>query len=237
MRKRARRDLAGYYAHCTAIDDMVGEIRKTLKASGVDRDTLVLFTSDHGDLIGSHGAYKKQQPYDESLRVPMLFHHPRLLGGRGRKLKAVINSEDIMPTILGLCGVGIPETVEGLDYSGHLRGGKDPSDGAALITCVQPFGQWNRDQHGGREYRGVRTQRYTYCRDLKGPWLLFDNEKDPYQQSNLVGKPEVAALQGRLDAMLTRKLRAANDEFLPGPVYIKKWGYPLDKTGTVPYSR
>ena len=237
MRARARRDLAGYYAHCTAIDDKVADLLSTLEDAGIAEDTIVVFTSDHGDLLGSHNAYKKQQPYEESVRVPMLFRYPRLLGTEGRKVDAVMNSEDIMPTLLGLCGVDIPDAVEGLDYSGFLRGGASPFDGSTLITCVQPFGQWNRVQHQGREYRGVVTTRHTYTRDLNGPWLLFDNEKDPYQQNNLIGMPEAASIQRELDALLWRKLRASGDEFLPGPVYLKKWGYPVNATGTVPYTR
>ncbi|MBN1443773.1 MAG: sulfatase [Planctomycetes bacterium] len=231
--KAVRRDLAGYYAHCTALDDCVGELRKTLEETGLEKRTILVFTSDHGDLLGSQGYYKKQQPFDESIRVPLLFRHPPLLAG-GRKLPAPVSSEDLMPTLLGLCGVQIPEGVEGLDYSSYLRGGSDPSDGAALIMCPHPFGQWPR-RIGGREYRGLRTARYTYVRDLKGPWLLFDNQADPYQMRNLAGVAEYAELQARLDAFLARRLRAAEDEFFPGMEYVRKWGYPVDASETVPY--
>jgi arylsulfatase A-like enzyme len=232
---RARKDLAGYYAHGTAIDDMVGDLLATLRETGLEENTIVLFTSDHGDLVGSHGAWNKQQPYEESIRVPMLVHWPRGLGRAGRRLDAPINSEDVLPTLLGLCGIAPPAGVEGLDYAPHLRGGPDPSGGTTLITCVQPFGQWNRPQHGAREYRGVVTGRHTYVRDLNGPWLLFDNEKDPFQLENLAGRPEFSALQAELEDLLSRKLRAVGDEFRPGPAYLEKWGYKVDATGTVPY--
>jgi arylsulfatase A-like enzyme len=82
----------------------------------------------------------------------------------------------------------------------------------------------------------VRTRRYTYVRDLKGPWLLYDNESDPYQLSNLVGKPGSADLQGKLEAVLKRKLAQTRDEFLPGTAYIKKWGYKVNRSGTVGYT-
>ena len=139
-----------------------------------------------------------------------------------------------MPTILGLCGVPIPKSVEGLDYSGYLRGGRNPSDGATLISCVAPFGQWTRKM-GGREYRGIRTLRYTYVRDLSGPWLLFDNQNDPGQLKNLVGLPHSASFQRKLDAILQRKLTEAHDQFLPADDYIRKWGYHVKEDGTVPY--
>ena len=236
MKSKAKKDLAGYYAHATALDDMVGKLRVVLQETGLEDNTVVLFTSDHGDLLGSHDAYKKQQPHDESIRVPMLYYVPEKYNGKPRLLDALMNSEDILPTLLGLCNIPIPETVEGLDYSHYIKGAENPGDTATLITCVQPFGQWNRVLHNGREYRGLRTLRYTYTRDLQGPWLLFDNEKDPYQLKNLVGNPEVADLQARLDQLLLDKLKATNDEFLPGPKYIAKWGYKIDETGTVPYT-
>jgi len=140
-----------------------------------------------------------------------------------------------MPTILGLCRVAIPRTVEGLDYSGYLRGGKDPSQGAALIACVAPFGQWDRG-HGGREYRGIRTRRYTYVRDLTGPWLLFDNQTDPYQMHNLVSDPGYERLHRKLEVALARELKKRGDEFLPAETYIRKWSYNVDANGTVPYT-
>ena len=77
---------------------------------------------------------------------------------------------------------------------------------------------------------------YTYIRDLAGPWLLFDNETDPYQQHNLIGDPAAAQLQSDLDAQLQRKLKASADAFLPGADYIAKWGWPVDAKGTVPYT-
>ena len=106
----------------------------------------------------------------------------------------------------------------------------------ALITCIQPFGQWNRVQHNGREYRAVRTHQYTYARDLNGPWLLFDNQSDPLQMNNLVDDPAFSNKKEELEQLLSQRLKATNDEFLHGLEYIKKWKYPLDKTGTVPYT-
>jgi arylsulfatase A-like enzyme len=233
-RANARKTLAGYYAHCTALDDCLGQLRRTLQDAGLAENTLLVFTADHGDMLGSQGAYKKQRPYDEAIRVPLLLHWPKGLGVKARQLDAVINSEDLMPTLLGFCGAAIPKTVEGLDYSGCLRGGKNPGDGATMILCASPFGEWVR-RNGGREYRGVRTTRYTYVRDLSGPWLLYDNRTDPYQTNNLANLPKYSRLQGKLDATLARKLKERHDDFLPGEIYIKQWGYKVDANGTVPY--
>ena len=235
MEGEARRDTAGYYAHCTALDDCFAELRQTLKDEGLEDNTVLIFTSDHGDMIGCQGQRKKQRPWDESIRVPFLIRHPNGLGAESKVLDGLINSQDIMPTLLGLCGVEIPESVEGLDYSTYLRGGENPGEDAALLSCVSPFGQFTREM-GGREFRGVRTKRHTYVRSLDGPWLLYDNEMDPYQLENLCDKPAHAELQSELDVLLNRKLDEANDQFLPGEEYIRRWGYKVDETGTVGYT-
>ncbi|HVC92311.1 MAG TPA: sulfatase, partial [Pirellulales bacterium] len=231
----ARRELAGYYAHCSALDDLVGKLWETFKQAGIEENTILVFTSDHGDMLYSQGEVRKQKPWEESIRVPMLIHWPAGLRRAGRRLDAAFNSEDLLPTLLGLMGVVVPEMVEGHDLSGAMRGHDTPSDDASLITCVSPFGEWSR-QHGGREFRGVRTRRHLYVRDLSGPWLLYDMDADPYQLHNLCNQDEHAALQAGLEAQLQRKLAETNDEFLPGPKYIEQFGYKVDATGTVPYT-
>lgn len=235
LKTQAKKDLAGYYAHIAALDDMIGKVMKNLKKNGQLDNTIIVFTADHGDLLGSHGAYKKQQPYEESARVPMLYHIPKHLNIPIGVNDALMNSEDIMPTLLSLCNIPIPNTVEGIDYRPHLEG-KVQLGNETLLTCVQPFGQWNRVQHGGREYRALKTKRYTYARDLNGPWLLFDNLTDPYQRTNLIGADEFITLQDNLEKQLATKLKETGDDFLPGITYVNQWGYPLDDTGTVPYS-
>lgn len=233
--EKAKKDLAGYYAHIAALDDMIGKITKELKEKGQWENTMILFTSDHGDMLGSHGAYKKQQPYDESIGVPMLLKLPANKNVAPSTKKMVINSEDLLPTLLGLCDIAIPTSIEGANYSTLIENNEDDLDSAALIRCIQPFGQWNRHK-GGREFRGLKTPRYTYARDLQGPWLLYDNKVDPYQENNLVGNPQYASIQAELEKRLTKRLNAHNDQFLPGPEYIKKWGYTVNSTGTVPYT-
>lgn len=230
----ARRDLAGYYAHAAALDECVGRIVETLKECGLGDDTLLVFTSDHGDMLGSHAEIRKQRPWDESILVPFIARWPNGLGRDGRKLSAPFNTPDIMPTLLGLCGIGVPKTVDGEDRSAWLRGETPDADRAALIGCITPFGEWTRAK-GGREYRGVRTIRYTYVRTLDGPWLLYDNQEDPYQQRNLVGDASHAAVQADLEARLFRELARYKDQFRPGQEYLTKWGYQTDRSGTVPY--
>ena len=230
----ARAWIAGYYAHCTALDDCLGALLQTLQEEGLAEDTIFVFTSDHGDMLGSQGEVKKQRPWEESIRVPFLLRWPKRFGWQGREGDALLDTPDILPTLLSLCHIPIPATVEGQDFSATIDGGQDPSGGAALIYCPHPFGQFLR-RDGGREYRGLRTRSHTYVRDLNGPWLLYDNENDPYQLQNLVNRPAVQPIQAELDARLQRKLDERGDEFLPGMTYVERWNYPLDETGTVPF--
>ncbi len=233
-REKAIETLRGYYAHMAAIDDNVGEIWKTLQDTKIEENTIFVFSADHGDLLGSHGWWNKQQPYEESIRVPFLLHYPDGLGKKGTTSDILLNTPDIMPTLLGLSGLTAPRSVEGINYSEVLKGKQNSGVTETLISCVQPFGQWPRSR-GGKEYRGIVTQRYTYTHDLKGPWQLFDNEKDPYQLNNLVGNSQHKDLQASLDNRLDKVLREREDKFLPGLEYVKKWGYVIDETETVPY--
>ncbi|TDB67898.1 sulfatase family protein [Arundinibacter roseus] len=234
-REKATRDLRGYYAHMAAIDESVDKLWQTLKDTGIEENTILVFTSDHGDLLGAHGFWNKQQPYEESIRVPFLLHYPKLFGKNTQwKSDVLLNTPDIMPTLLGMCKLPIPASVEGIDYSDVLREFKKNTVEYTLISCVQPFGQWARKM-GGKEYRGVVSKRYTYARDLKGPWVLFDNQEDPYQLNNLVGKPEFAKLQATMEKALVRELKKRKDAFKPGLEYVKQWKYLIDETETVPY--
>ena len=231
----AREWIAGYYAHCTALDDCLGSLLQTLEEEGLADDTILVFTSDHGDMLGSQGAVQKQHPWEESIRVPFLLRWPARFGLEGREVEAMLDTPDILPTLLSLCDLLVPDSVEGQDFSTTIEGGQDPSGGAALLYCPHPFGQFLR-QDGGREYRGLRTRTHTYVRDLNGPWLLYDNEADPFQLENIVDRASANHVQEELERLLQKKLDDRGDEFLPGEAYIEKWGYPLDKSGTVPFS-
>ncbi|MEK3883237.1 sulfatase [Paenibacillus sp. PL2-23] len=232
--EQAREELAGYYAHISALDDCLGDLMNEVEKKGIAEDTIFIYTSDHGDMLHSHGEIRKQRPWDESIRVPFLLKYPRKFGDKAREVSIPFNTPDIMPTLLGLCGLSIPETVEGINYAPHLLGEETLQVEEALIMCPHPFGEYIRAKNG-REYRGIRTERYTYVKDLKGPWLLYDNMEDPLQTRNLVDLPQYEQLQEELDQRLMRLLKQREDDFLPGEAYIHKWGYIVDKDGTVPF--
>jgi arylsulfatase A-like enzyme len=230
---QAREDLAGYYAHCSALDACFGRLLAALEEHGLAGNTVVVFTSDHGDMLGSHGLWRKQWPYEESIRVPFLLRWPAGLGGQGRRLEVPLNSLDVMPSLLGLLGVEIPATVQGADLSAVLRGEAAAApEAAALLACFRPFHEITYAS-GAQDYRGVRTARYTYVRGHAGPWLLFDNRQDPYQLENLAASAAHRGLVAELDALLQRRLAAVDDAFEPGEALLQAYGVPLDEDGDV----
>lgn len=236
MNDAAIEDLIGYYGHIAALDSCIGMLYSFLKESGLEKNTIFIFTSDHGAMVKSHGFNHKQRPYEESINVPLLVHYPIFFGDKGRKKNMLISVPDVMPTLLGLCNLPIPSTVEGEDKSMIMKGKKKDTTDAVLIASYHAFGQWSRSA-GGKEYRGVRTKRYTYVKDLSGPWLLFDNQKDPFQLNNVVDDIKMLSVRNNLEKELERLLLKTNDQFYPGMVYIKKWNYKVNETGTVPYKK
>ena len=220
-RDEAIEGLRGYYAHMAALDDCFGRLLATLDRAGIAEDTIVVFTSDHGDMMLSQGLTTKLHPWDESIRVPFLVRYPRKLGVNGRRLRTPLNSPDIFPTLLGLAGLPVPDSVEGADHSALMTGRPEASaDRGTLLTLAIPITEARR--YGFAEYRGLRTTRYTYVRSIKGPWLLYDNQTDPYQMRNLLGKPEARQLLSRLDRDLNAELKRRKDDFLPAASYIRR---------------
>lgn len=224
----ARKELVGYYAHCTALDKCVGEVLATLDETGLAGSTIVVFTSDHGEMMGAHDIRPciKQWFYDEAAHIPFLLRRP---GTPARRVTTPINVPDVLPTLLGLAGVPVPKTIEGEDLSPLIAAGAPDRDRAALIMSVSPFNP------GLDEYRGIRTDRYTYVRGLKGPWALFDNQSDPYQMKNLVDDSSREGLREELDGRLQAELKKIGDDFRARQFYIDKWGYVVAPHGSASY--
>lgn len=218
-RCEATETLRGYYAHIAALDDCVAMLLAALEDAGITDNTLFIFTSDHGDMHLSQGLRTKHVPWDESIRVPFLLRYPRLLGEEGRELSCVLDAPDIMPTLLGMVGLPVPSTVEGRDVSPILRGERKSGPAEAAFLSV-PVDYWMLRMQGLPPYRGLRTVRYTYVRNVHGPWLLYDNEADPYQLQNLCGDHDHADLQDDLEVKLQGWLDRLDDAFLPAEAYL-----------------
>jgi arylsulfatase A-like enzyme len=211
----------GYYAHIAALDDCVKRVLATLDEQGIADDTVVVFSADHGDMLFSQGLQGKLYPWDESLRIPLLMRYPRAMGSKGMTVSDPANSPDIMPTILGLCGLPIPKKVQGTDFSALLKG-RETKDLPSSTYINNPVSTFQLRQCGFDSWRGVRTRTHTYVRAIEGPWLLYDNVADPFQKHNLCGKPEAKDMQAELDAQVLFWRDRLHDEFLPGAEYLKR---------------
>lgn len=233
-----RDDLWGYYAQTTFLDDQFQRLLDTINDIGIEDETIIVFTSDHGDMHGSHGVYKKQWPWSEALKVPFVVRYPNVVT-QGAILDVPLSVIDIMPTLLGLAGVPIPDTVEGVDLSAVIQGGAAETPESVLIMNPCPFSIGDKrgydqypDYKGMRlEYRGIITARYTYVHTIDRPWLLFDNINDPYQMNNLIDDPAQAEICARLDGLMREHMAAINDEMLPRHHYYEHLGIDLDHRG------
>ena len=189
MGRYAQKHTRNYYAMITGVDDQFGRILEALREEGLENNTIVVFTSDHGNCVGSHEQTSKNNHYEESVRVPFLIRWPGRIPARQDDL--LFNVPDIYPTLLGLLGLAkeIPESVEGSDYSGLFRTG----EGARPSSQPYRMGTYGDPRYG---QRGVRTQRYTLMIEkLEGKQVrtvLHDNQQDPWQLRNVAGEqPEV----------------------------------------------
>jgi choline-sulfatase len=161
-----RETYAAYYGNVTWVDEQVGKIIAALEEAGLREDTLVVFTSDHGDNLGSHGRCGKGLPFDESLRVPMIYNQPGSVDP-GVQSEGTAGLIDIAPTFLAAAGLETPSHMTGQDVIG--QGGADHQ-----IVEIMP-GEI-----------AVRSDRYTaYRRGQAGArqCALYDNEGDPLQMS------------------------------------------------------
>jgi arylsulfatase A-like enzyme len=207
-----------YYAMIRHLDGAVGRLAEYLDRSGLSRGTLLVFTSDHGEMQASHGKVGKMYPFTESVGVPLIARWPGTIPA-GRTSAALYTPMDHLPTLCSLAGIAVPETADGEDLSAVLLDGLgETRDAALMMNYVGGYGNFRTG--GPRpEWRAVHTGRHTYVRWLDGAERLFDNAADPYQLRDLAADPGERATVERLRSRLAELLAEAHDEFLPGTAY------------------
>lgn len=232
QREEAQRQSTGYYAHILALDKCIGQLVQAIEEMGISENTLLIFTSDHGEMMGSQGVSprQKQVPWAESVRVPFLLKYPARYKDK-IEVEAPINTTDILPTMLSLAGLPIPAHIEGEDMTSSIEDQATGRNKAALIMNVSPFAGII-----GKPYRGIYTSRYAYVKTLDGPWFLFDHFEDPLQMNNLLNKSGYEQLHQDMEKLLQQELKKVGDDFKPRTYYIDKWGYKLTKGGYIDYS-
>ena len=173
-----------YFGACSYIDDNIGKLLETLEETGLADDTLIVFSGDHGDMLGERGLWYKMHWFEMSARVPLLVHAPgRFEPGR---VSAAVSTCDLLPTLVELAGgsveAGLP--LDGRSLLGHLhgQGGHDEVIGEYMAEgTVGPLMM-------------IRRGAYKFVYSEDDPWLLYDLSRDPHERENLAGSPDHQAL-------------------------------------------
>ena len=194
-----------YYALCTQVDESVGALLQALEDTGLAEDTLVLFTSDHGDYVGDHGLYGKGHPWDSAIHVPLIVYDPTD-PGNGVRYPGLVESIDILPSVLDLVGLDIPQAVQGKSFMPAVRGEVEEHRSAVFSETVT---HTNAQDVGPlfsvcpeRHLITIRTKRWKYIHYVDEPGELYDLDSDPGERRNLIGLPEmtdtIATLRNRI---------------------------------------
>ena len=182
-----RRSVRDYYACMTGVDEQVGRIVRTLKEQGLWENTILVFTSDHGDSMGMHDHIGKDIYYEEAMRVPVIISWPEKIRPRRDSLTAIAFA-DLYPSLLSMMGFrkAIPPEVETFDLSQRIMTGKGFQPDFQPYYCIDV----PHNKTCGK--RGMRTDRYTFVVEIKDSkvidTILFDRRNDPYEMNNIADK-------------------------------------------------
>lgn len=195
-----------YFANVSAVDYFIGQVMQELEDQGLAQNTIVVFSSDHGEMLGSHGLTGKNIPEIEAFSIPFFIKWPEKLSHRVADL--ILSVPDIMPTLLGLAGLSdnIPQAVQGVDYSERLitpEAASVPKPASALFI--------------NGSARGVYTGKYMLVvNEQDGKYkdaFCYDNEQDPYQLHRIPFEQLDAQTGRQLKRELKALLKKTNDKW------------------------
>lgn len=222
--KRWTRD---YYASIHSVDRNLGRLLQTLDTLGLTERTIVLFTSDHGYMVGHHGIHSKgngrwvaggvtgptrANMFDDAMRIPLIVRWPGVVRG-GTDVTEFVSALDTFPSVLGMLGVPAPDGAaqaqQGADFSPLLREERVPWRDTL-------FGQYDLHHSGLAYMRMVRTSDWKLVRHYVADGLdeLYDLANDPGETRNLYGNPEARPTRDRLQQTLTAWQRSIDDPLL-----------------------
>jgi arylsulfatase A-like enzyme len=197
----ARKQMALYFGMVKCVDDNVGKILDALRETGVLDHTIIVFTSDHGDLCGEHGRDNKGVPMEGSARIPFLIHAPGLIKP-GTVVTQSLGSVDFKPTVLSLMGIASSGADEGRDASPLFTGAASAKDWHDVN-----FLRIGNGKSSG--WLGAFTTRYKLIMAPGAPASFFDLESDPHEMRNVINLPEhrdtIRQLAGELKAYATAR--------------------------------
>jgi len=238
-----RTNAPGYFGAVESMDDEFGRLLDALEQLGLADNTIVALSSDHGDMLGSHGMFTKDVWYEESIGIPFMIRWPQTIPA-GERPDQLISTVDFMPTFLGLAGLQPAVPRQGKDLSGVMKGEQQEVDNPIFLShdCGSPFGKVDVEgypEEKGRFWRGVRTGRYTYVIVDSSPdsqyhdperfmrplpagmhSVLYDLEADPFQMHPIYAgdDPETDTIIVDLHRQVEEWLGAMGDPFpMPQP--------------------
>lgn len=210
------------YLRCVrGVDDNVARLLAYLKQSGELDNTVVVYTSDQGFMLGEHDYIDKRWMYEESLRVPFLVRYPGAVKA-GTKVDAIINNTDFAPTLLDFAGVKTPESMQGRSFKSMLEGEPTPTDWRTATY----YRYWmHMTHHDNPAHLGIRTKDYKLIYfygdplDAEGAlkrktpphWELYDLKADPHEMANRINDPNYADVVKTLKAELVAVQKQVGD--------------------------
>ncbi|MDU1687230.1 MAG: arylsulfatase, partial [Clostridium perfringens] len=217
-KKALKRAKAAYYGSITHIDHQIGRFLIALSEYGELNNTIFLFVSDHGDMMGDHNWFRKGIPYEGSTRVPFFIYDPGnlLKGKKGKVFDEVLELRDIMPTLLDFANISIPDSVEGLSLKDLIE---------------ERNSTWREYIHGEHSF-GEDSNHYIVTKRDKFLWFsqrgeeqYFDLEKDPKELTNLINSEEYKERIDYLRKILIKELEGREEGYTDGNKLLK--GHPV----------
>ena len=202
--------IRGYYGNVSQMDANVGRVFDTLRELGLERDTVVVYTSDHGEMAGAHRMWTKHNMYEQSVRVPLVIRTPDRAGA-GSAREQIVEQVDLLPTVAELCGLDVPSEVDGRSFAPAVRGRSHAEREFAYSEyyfCHRVFTADNRFV-GKPPILMVRTKRWKLNYLSWERSELFDLESDPGEFRNVIDDTGNAGIVKELEGIAVSRYRPA----------------------------
>ena len=209
-------DLLHYYQAISFLDELLGRIMRTLDKNQLSRETIIVFIGDNGLMMGSRGLKGKVNPYEESVRVPLIIRLPQK-NDSVQTIVSPVSSLDLSPTILSFAGVKPPASWPGRDFSGWLENNKKNLFDYAIS-------EWADNQHGYSAYRLIRTResKLIVWEDIKKKIEVYDLLKDPHELTNVAEQSDYKSIRQKLMNKLIQWMLETKDPALKWASFSKK---------------
>lgn len=208
-----RQAQVGYYACITHLDHQIGRLMQAVQEDGEYDNTIIVFTSDHGELLGDHHTFRKIRPYQGSIQVPFIVSTPNSIANiKGKTYKQVVGLQDIMPTLLEVAGAEIPESL----------------DGQSILPIINGAEKGTREYLHGEHSGGILGNQYIVTETDKFVWYMetgkeqyFNLLDDPKELRNEIQSPKHQDRVSYLRSTLIKELTGREEGYTDGIVLIK----------------